>query len=173
LKEINLKYNRIAVIDPKLIDHLGKLTFIDFRFNYCGDREDFYDTRPAKIKSTFNQYAPQCTEESRCDYKLHKNMEALEDKKLENKRCTSEVTQLTQTIQALNAKIKKFQLAQDKKHTEKSENGKQTYTMIEKVKMVISQNLDIFLIDVVSMNFLALILIFWTFFIIWKYKRVF
>jgi Leucine-rich repeat (LRR) protein len=173
LKEINLKYNRITVIDPNLIDHLEKLTFIDFRFNDCGDREDFYDNRPAKMKSTFNQYAPQCTEENRLEYKLHKNIETLEDKKLENKRCTSEVTQQTKTIQALNAEIKKLSPAQDKKLTEKSENGKQTQTMIEKVKMVISQNLDIFLIDVVSMNFLALILICWTFFIIWKYKRVF
>jgi Leucine-rich repeat (LRR) protein len=91
LNEIDLSRNRITVIDPNLINHLEKLTFIDFCFNYCGNREDFYDSRPAEIKSTFNQYAPQCTEENRLEYKLK-----------------IEISQLTQKTQALNTEKQTF-----------------------------------------------------------------
>jgi Leucine-rich repeat (LRR) protein len=214
LKKIYLSRNRIAVIDPNLIAHLEKLTLLDFRFNDCGNRVDFYDNRPAKIKSTFNQNAPQCTEENRCEYKLQENGKALEYMKHDNYRCGSKVSQLTrknqvltieketffrnitilknqietekleksnkiseleetlkestQTNQAQNAEIEK--LLQKIEDLEKSENVKQTHTIMQKIKKVIAENLDIFLIDFVSLNFLALFLIVWTFFIIWKHK---
>jgi hypothetical protein len=71
LKEIYFTYNRIAVLDPNLISHLNGLTYIDFRLNACGNREEFFDSRPEKLQTTFNLYAPQCTEENRLKNKLN------------------------------------------------------------------------------------------------------
>ncbi len=50
--------------------------------------------------------------------------------------------------------------------------GNKDNTIIQNVKNVISGNLDIFIIDVLLMNFLALILIIWTLWIVCKYKKV-
>jgi hypothetical protein len=68
LKKIFVNNNQIAVLDPNLISHLDKLNYIDFRYNDCGDREEFFDSRPARIQSTFNKFAPQCTEEDQYEY---------------------------------------------------------------------------------------------------------
>jgi Leucine-rich repeat (LRR) protein len=101
LEQIDLSYNRITLIDPNLIDHLEKLTFLGFCYNDCGDREDFYDNRPANMKSTFNQYAPQCTEENRLEYKL-------KDKERTINGYEYKITLLTQKTQALNSEKETF-----------------------------------------------------------------
>jgi hypothetical protein len=109
LRKIYFKYNRIAVLDPNLISRLDKLKYIDFRYNDCGDRAEFFDSRPARIQSTFNLYAPQCTEENRLenklDVKLNRILElknTLAETKYNYKQCEIKVSQLSQEIDKIN-----------------------------------------------------------------------
>jgi hypothetical protein len=103
LKEIEIAYNRIAVLDPNLISHLDGLTNFDFRYNDCGNREEFYNNEPANIQSTFSKYAPKCTEKNRLENKFKAKLNEIEKlkdtvvkKKQNYKQCEIKVSQLTQ-----------------------------------------------------------------------------
>jgi Leucine-rich repeat (LRR) protein len=109
LKKIYVAYNRIAVLEPNLISHLDGLTYVDFRYNDCGDREDFYDTRPTQIQSTFDEYASQCTEENRLENKLVSKLnqilelkDTLAETKYNYNQCEIKVSQLSQEIDKFN-----------------------------------------------------------------------
>jgi Leucine-rich repeat (LRR) protein len=109
LNTIYVHYNKIAVLDPNLISHLDKLTDISFRHNDCGDRAEFLESRPAQIQSTFNKYAPQCTEENRLENKFNAKLAELEKlkddlvkKNYDNNQCEIKVSQLTQELDKNN-----------------------------------------------------------------------
>jgi hypothetical protein len=62
LKDINFGDNNIAVIDPKLIVNLKKLTTISFENNHCIDFLQI-DQTFEEISETFDNVVEKCSEE--------------------------------------------------------------------------------------------------------------
>jgi hypothetical protein len=92
LNDLRLSNNRIVVVDQGLIDHLTKISYIDFVNNDC---TNFYEIEiSSNLTSIFKENVSECTEENRFENLLELKIEEVESLQALNRSLHNEILEL-------------------------------------------------------------------------------